>query len=288
MKTYLNNLRWGKFNLIAGDMISEIAAYCGEWCDVEVVLLLDVLSVNDNIIEVGANIGLHSVPLAKAIPNGKLLCFEPQRIIFQQLCCNLALNDLTNVETYRIGVGEKNEKIWVETCDYNERWNYGVFSLDKGFSTENPFSGKVEQDEIDVVALDQFAPARRLPSLALLKIDAEGFDLQVLHGARELIAQHQPYIFIEIQLDTIDSTLAEIEKLGYQAFWVLSQRYQPDNFNHAPECDFGADGNFLCIAQDKLADPNSRESQIARALQRVTSAEQLERSEVEYLVKLGK
>ena len=49
-------------------------------------------------VEVGANIGMHAVPIAKAIASGRLICFEPQRVIFQQLCCNLSLNNLTNVE----------------------------------------------------------------------------------------------------------------------------------------------------------------------------------------------
>lgn len=113
MKTYLKDLRWGRFNLLEGDTISNVAACYGEWSDIEVSVFHQLLNSTSNVIEVGSNIGMHAVPLAKFVPQGHLLCFEPQRIIFQQLCCNLALNDLTNVETYRVGVSNENSKMLV-------------------------------------------------------------------------------------------------------------------------------------------------------------------------------
>lgn len=162
MKTFLKELRWGRFNLIEQDMISQIASLTGEWCEVEVQFLTQLLGSSANVVEVGANIGLHSVPLAKRITQGKLLSFEPQRIIFQQLCCNLALNNLTNVETFRLGVGRQNETKEIESCDYDTLWNYGSFSLDKGFSTEENFTMPTQKEYVDIVALDDFAPVQRL------------------------------------------------------------------------------------------------------------------------------
>lgn len=247
MNTYLKDLRWGLFNLIEGDMISNIASYYGEWSDVEVTLFKEILTPDSNVVEVGSNIGMHAVPLAKFIPQGRLICFEPQRIIFQQLCCNLALNNLTNVETYRMGVSNSQGKQWIESSDYSESWNYGSFSLDKGFSTEGEFEGKVSQDEIEIVNLDHFSPVQRLNRLDLLKIDAEGFDIAVLEGARKTIAHFNPYIFIEIHADSFENTLKAIEKLGYQAYWFASRRYQADNYFQVEPFEQGYDLNLFCI-----------------------------------------
>lgn len=278
MRTYLQQLRWGTFNLIEGDLISNIAAQFGEWSPVEVTLFQHLLHPASNVIEVGANIGLHSVPLANMIPQGKLICFEPQRIIFQQLCCNLALNNLTNVETYRKGVSNQAGTHWIEDSDYSEAWNYGSFSLDKGFSTESDFTGVVNKSEIDIVKLDDFAPVQRLNTLDLLKIDAEGFDIPVLAGAVNTIARLRPKIFIEVHAHSVDNTLAAIHSLGYRAFWIHSLRYQADNFKGLavdnPEA-FGADINFLCTPPEKI----TFENQLIEA----TSVQQLLNDEVPFL-----
>ena len=81
---------------------------------------------------------------------------------------------------------------------YDEEWNYGSFSLNKGFSTEGEFYGVTSTYPVNVIPLDQCANVQRLNSLALLKVDAEGFDAQVLRGARQTITRLLPAIFILI------------------------------------------------------------------------------------------
>lgn len=249
MKTYLKDLRWGKFNLIEGDMISTIAAHYGEWSEVEVSVFQTLLTNTDNVIEVGSNIGMHSVPLAKIVSKGKLICFEPQRVIFQQLCCNLALNNLTNVESYRLGVGEHSDTFEIESSDYNTAWNYGSFSLDKGFSTEGNFQGNLKKEQIEVISLDDFSSVAQLDSLALLKIDAEGFDIKVLKGADKTIKRLQPAIFIEAHPHTNQAIFTYLKDLNYRVFSVASQRYQEKNFYQAQQLENGYDCNFLALPE---------------------------------------
>lgn len=253
MKTYLKDLRWGKFNLIEGDMISTIASHYGEWSEVEVSVFQTLLTNTDNVIEVGSNIGMHSVPLAKIVSKGKLICFEPQRVIFQQLCCNLALNNLTNVESYRLGVGEHSDTFEIESSDYNTAWNYGSFSLDKGFSTEGNFQGNLKKEQIEVISLDDFSSVAQLDSLALLKIDAEGFDIKVLKGADKTIKRLQPAIFIEAHPHTNQAIFTHLKGLNYRVFSVASQRYQEKNFYQAWQFENGYDCNFLALPE-KMVD----------------------------------
>ncbi|EIJ67542.1 hypothetical protein B0185_09710 [Haemophilus parahaemolyticus] len=70
MKTSIYQLKWGTFNLIEGDFISQYAALYGEWSDVEVQFFLENLNSSSNVIEVGSNIGMHAVPIAKKISGG--------------------------------------------------------------------------------------------------------------------------------------------------------------------------------------------------------------------------
>ncbi len=197
MKTFLKECRWGRFLLLRGDMISMYSDFYGEWSEPEVRLFRKIMAPESNVVEIGANLGLHSVPLAKFASKGRVICLEPQRIIFQMLCANIALNDLTNVFTYRAAASDANREIAVQSSDYEIPWNYGAFSLHKGMSTEGSFPGAVTMENVSAVRLDTFDPVSRLSSLALLKIDAEQHELQVLKGAAGLIARHQPIIFVE-------------------------------------------------------------------------------------------
>lgn len=289
MKTYLKDLRWGKFNLIEGDTISNIASHYGEWAEVEVTLFRLLLEENSNIIEVGANIGLHTVPLAKIAHQGNVLAFEPQRIIFQQLCCNLALNNLTHVKSYLLGVSHENTQCIIESCDYNEAWNYGSFSLQHGFSTEKPFQGYTYQEQIDVIKLDDFPAVQQLQSLALLKIDAEGLDLKILQGAKKTITQLQPAIFIEIKIDYAPDILEYLTSLDYIAFWAISERYQTNNFYHAERNEFGFDLNFLALPRHvvETVQPCDKLATLLSVLQPVKSIDDFINGHLNWLINVG-
>ena len=70
----------------------------GEYSELEAQFLAAWLQPGDVVVEAGANIGPVTVPLARAVgPEGRVYAYEPQRLVFQLLCCNLALNELGNV-----------------------------------------------------------------------------------------------------------------------------------------------------------------------------------------------
>lgn len=286
MKTYLRKLRWGIFNLIEGDMISSIADYTGEWSDVEIELLGGILAEDSNVVEVGSNIGLHSVPLASFIPKGKLICFEPQRLIFQQLCCNLALNNITNAYSYRLGVGHKKQEIQIESTDYAQPWNYGSFSLEKGFSSEGDFGSQVSQEVLTVVSLDSFADVKSLDRLDLLKINAEGMENSVLQGAKKTIKRLRPIIFTEFHQTNADELLTTLHGLGYKTFWAITKRYQEGNFYQAKPQELGLDANLLGIPVERLQagkEPNLQH--LDSILPQAISALELESGNIPFLLK---
>lgn len=238
MKTFLKDCRWGKFLLIEGDMISGYVSVFGHWCDIEVDLFRLLLPPETGTcIEVGSNIGMHAVPLAKLCSRGQLICYEPQRPIFHLLCANIALNDCLNVTTRRAAVGEANGRIAIETGDYDRQWNYGSFSVSTGFSNEGSYPGPVKTEMVEIVALDSDPALDGLSELHLLKIDAEGHELAVIAGAKELIARHQPSIFVEPGgKGNIDPLRDAMRELGYQGYWFIGRRYGLDD-SPPPEID---------------------------------------------------
>ncbi|HEX8826906.1 MAG TPA: hypothetical protein VF778_02215, partial [Xanthobacteraceae bacterium] len=73
MKTFIKDAKWGRFILMGGDLISRYMNEFGEWSETEIDLFRFILP---NSIEVGANMGTHTVPLSKICMNGRIFCFE--------------------------------------------------------------------------------------------------------------------------------------------------------------------------------------------------------------------
>jgi FkbM family methyltransferase len=251
MQTFIKECRWGRFLLLRGDLISIYTDLYGEWSDLEVRLFQKILKPQSNVVEVGGNLGLHTVPLAKFASKGKIISFEPQRIIFQMLCANVALNNLTNVDAHHAAASDADREIEIQSSDYELPWNYGAFSLTKGMSTEGPFPGTVSTERAHAVKLDTFAPVAELASLDLLKIDAEWHEIAVLNGAAEIIARHRPVIFLENNNERYGDALIQcVEGLGYDSYWFCSARFQPDNFNRVGVALPGADANMVCYPKE--------------------------------------
>jgi FkbM family methyltransferase len=145
------------------------------------------------IFDIGANIGTFTTWMAKAFPNGKVHAFEPQRVVFQMLSGNAAINNLYNVYTYNIGLGKENTKIEFEEPNYFQQNDFGTFSLVEDIITEKTKNKIVVQ----INTLDWFVQYYNIPKVHLLKIDVEGMDLDVLQGGTQTIKKHLPVIFIE-------------------------------------------------------------------------------------------
>src|SRR5208337_419004 len=78
----------------------------GEFSVAEQQLFASLVQPGMLVVEVGANIGAHTVSLSRSVgKEGEVHAFEPQRIVFQTLCANLALNQCTNVHARQVAVG---------------------------------------------------------------------------------------------------------------------------------------------------------------------------------------
>jgi FkbM family methyltransferase len=165
------------------------------------------------IIDIGANNGHFTVEFAQYVGDtGKVRSFEPQRIIFQQLCGNVFLNGLDNVYTYNVALGDKVGITNVEKPNYFDSGyvNFGDVHILES-TDEN-----VEKVEIKTVDSYEFE------NVGLIKIDAQGFESYILSGATNTINKYRPYIFIEIEDDQLkkygfseQSLIDQIEKMGY-------------------------------------------------------------------------
>jgi len=211
----------------------------GEWSEGEIDLFKQFVGPGDVVIEAGANIGAHTVWLAKAsAPGGMVLAFEPQRLIFQTLCANLALNSVTNVVAFPSACGESRGIIFVPMLDPFKSNNFGA--LEVGTHTE------VAGENVAVMRLDDLAVSR----CRLLKVDVEGMELEVLKGARETISRCKPVLYVENDRKEKSAALVGfIESLGYQSYWHRPPMFNPDNFAGSAENVFHnmVSFNMICV-----------------------------------------
>ena len=93
--TALVMARYGLMLVNVNDMYigASIMLY-GEWSEDEVQVMTLNLRPNSTVVDVGANIGALTIPLARAVPQGRVVAFEPQRVVEQILSANVQLNAL--------------------------------------------------------------------------------------------------------------------------------------------------------------------------------------------------
>ncbi len=230
-------LLFNKFDKIIGKSIDLY----GEWCEEELKLLDKYINEGDVIIDVGANIGTHTVFFAKKVKErGTVYAFEPQRIIFQNLCANASINWLTNVECYNMAVGGTPGYIFVPNLNYLQGRNFGGLRL--GTFTEGE---KVRLITIDSLKLDR---------CNLIKIDVEGMESAVLEGSIETISKTRPILFVENNTEKYSRRIIEsVKKLGYDAYWHISPYFNKNNYYKSKNKLFkkyGNEINMICFPGD--------------------------------------
>lgn len=119
----------------------------GEYAGLEGKMLISLVQPGQTVIEVGANIGSHTVGLAKRVGlSGKVFAFEPQRACFELLQSQIALNQLRGVIAFNEASGADECELWLPRIDYSEQGNFGGVSLQR--------SGSEREDKVKVRRLD--------------------------------------------------------------------------------------------------------------------------------------
>lgn len=227
---------YNKYDLYIGGSLQKY----GEFSIAEQEVFSQLVRPGGLVVEVGANIGAHTIHLSGLVgAEGEVHAFEPQRIVFQALCANLALNQCANVHARQAAVGDETGTCTVPVIDPTTRTNFGGVSL----------RGVNFGELVPLLTLDSLD----LPACHLLKVDVEGAEVEVLKGAEQLLATYRPMMYLENdRADRSEELLTLVERLDYRAYWHVVRVFNPGNFYGDPEDIFPGvvSINILCVPKE--------------------------------------
>lgn len=225
----------------------------GEFSYFEQKIFSQLIKPGQLVLDVGANIGVHTLCFSKLVgEGGAVYAFEPQRIVFQQLCANIALNSIMNTACLQNAVGEAPGSLMVPVFDFREVDNYGGLGLGEWSKGE----------KVSVITIDSL----KLKRCHFIKADVEGMEVHVLKGARETIEHFKPLMYVENDREDKSKELIKyIASLGYRLFWSVLPMYNADNYFKNPKNIFPGivSKNMLCIPSHlKVELPDFKEIEV--------------------------
>lgn len=233
--TRVSRGRWGKFWVPSEFESKGVAQYepdlfkrLGEW-----------VKPGQVVFDVGANIGLFTVPFSRRVgAQGQVIGFEPNPICLHFLSLNLQLNQCDNARVLPVALTD-------EPRDLPFTVNLGNSFL--GLSSASGFFHQKAGMDISVPgrALDDMMGYFRLPVPDVIKIDVEGAEGPAIRGMRQVLESHRPLLLLEIHGANAMSEVAPVlDPLGYVYDEVESDR----RFHTSGE-----------LAQDLIAGPVVRQ-----------------------------
>lgn len=178
----------------------------GEYSEAEIELMNCLVFEGQTVLDVGANIGDLTVPLARMVGNqGKVYAFEANPQPYNVLCANLALNDLEQVRPINAFVGRADEAP-------NPNFTGGRWPAAQ-------------------VAIDDFG----LEACALIKIDVDGGEKSVIESAHQTIARLRPALYFENDVRPLsEALLSHVMALDYNLYWHVAPVFRENNYFDNP------------------------------------------------------
>ena len=178
--------------------------------------LLKIIQPGDICWDIGANIGFYTCLLASRVEGiGAVVAFEPARRTCGYLCENVSLNQFANVTVVNKGLSDS-----IEQRDLY----YTKAGLAEGTASLKYANGRTASERVTLDTIDNLTG--ELPVPDFIKIDVEGYQLEVLRGGEHCLKTHAPLLMAELKDvgETNRATFQEIENyvadLGYQLYEI--------------------------------------------------------------------
>ncbi len=155
--------------------------FFGEYEPEDSAFLRQSVCEGDICVDIGANIGVYTLFLAKKASQGVVHAFEPVSLNYHVLTVNVLANQLPNVVLNNCAVGDNNGSIEFYVAQ------------DGGFSSAVDTGRKriVDKAQVSMTTLDSYCTGAGIPRVDILKVDVEGGEPGVIRGAHELLSDQK-------------------------------------------------------------------------------------------------
>ena len=209
----------------------------GEFARVELDFFAEMAqSASGTMIDVGANIGSIALPFAARRPDWRVIAIEAHRGLSGVLHANSLNNRLHNVEVIHAAAGGEQAFVDFPAAPLTEQRNFGEMGFKSVGATE----------VTSMFPLDQLAPA----DTQLVKIDVEGFEPEVLKGARELIRGQKAIWLVEATIqhpEAAATTIGAFQEAGYSVHWFYAPFVTPAAAKGKPSNPMSGDANIVAL-----------------------------------------
>jgi FkbM family methyltransferase len=167
------------------------------------------------VIDVGANIGVFTLPFARFVRGGRVIALEPEAANFAALERRVRSNRVEPlVQLHRAVAAERAGTLYLAV------------------NPTHPGDHKIAEigEPVPAVTLDRLIEDAGEPAVSLIKIDVQGAELRVLQGAERTIARSRPALLIEVDEKALQQQGASIRQL---ADWLSARSYRPHRFTRS-------------------------------------------------------
>jgi FkbM family methyltransferase len=201
------------------DCVVSSALIYADWPEYyELMFLRRELQRDDMIIDVGAYVGHISLLLADVVEPRNIFAFEPTPVSFQRLVENWQLNGWLTQGLFQAAVGAKSGSVFVR-------------DVDRPLSTNTVSSSPYEDHSVEVplVCLDDCRHLWQGRPIGLLKVDVEGYEVEVFRGSKQLLKEERPrFIMFESLPGSLDQEIASLLAGSEYVVFQLDSQGQPD------------------------------------------------------------
>ncbi len=162
-------------------------------------------------LDVGANIGIHTIPTATKYSNNLIVAIEPQET--DMLEKNIEINGLSNVVVIKKGCYSEKKNMALNICPFGSGGHTLVTDLWNNAPTVN----------IEVDTVDNIVKQLKIKKVDLIKIDVEKAELNVILGTKETLIKHHPKLIIEITRD-FEKVKKILNSYGYTKLCLIDGR----------------------------------------------------------------
>lgn len=168
------------------ELVSQMLMRDKIWEAFETRVMINNLKADDVFVDVGANIGYYSLIASKLVgTQGAVLSFEPETLNFKLLEKNIAVNALTNVKLFHAGLGSQNGSIDFYISPDN-RGDHRAFNSDNNRT----------KTSVNMLVGDEILENKKVD---FIKIDTQGYELDILKGLRKTITNNQQHLKMIIE-----------------------------------------------------------------------------------------